>query len=424
MSKHDKNIILFVSFNAAMGRIPEHLHKTYGKQFRIALLYQNKPKSDKAKQALEKYDITIRCNFDSQKSITEALLPYQHELLAITARGESNIPALQNTIPHVPYLKTPTVESLTWATEKLKMRRRFTLFDRSLAPHYKVISDTKKKTIKEVEQKVGFPMVIKPTGLFQSLLVTIAYHPDELEDSLKRVFRKINKLQKEKNSHATPSVLVEQFMEGEMYSVDGYVNSRGKVHFTPFCHIKTGRDVGYDDFFAYQTITPTKLNKQNIENAKEQSTQAIHALGLRSTTVHIELMKTEDGWKIIEVGPRVGGFRDTMYRLSYNIDHTANDFRIRIPREPQIPRTVQGHTAVLKIFAHKEGRITKIAGIKKAQELTSFHDITEHKKTGDRAVFAKHGGDSIFNITFFNKDRSRLLADIRRFEKMLQINVS
>jgi hypothetical protein len=256
------------------------------------------------------------------------------------------------------------------------------------------------------------------------LLVTIAYHADELEDSLKRVFRKINKLQKEKNSQATPSVLVEQYMEGDMYSVDGYVNSRGTVYFTPFCYVKTGRDVGYDDFFAYQTIAPSKLNKHSAEQAREQSKKAVHALGLRSTTVHVELMKTEEGWKIIEVGPRVGGFRDTMYYLSFGIDHSANDFFMRIPKEPRIPRTIKGHTAVLKIFAHREGKITKITGVKKAQELKSFYSITEHKKTGDRAVFAKHGGDSIFNITFFNKDRSRLLADIRRFEQMVKIQVS
>jgi len=35
--------------------------------------------------------------------------------------------------------------------------------------------------------------------------------------------------------------------------------------------------------------------------------------------------------------------------------------------------------------------------------------------------FAKHGGKSVFNVILFNKDRSKLLADKRRIEKMIEI---
>ncbi|MCD8507936.1 MAG: hypothetical protein LRY42_00840 [Candidatus Pacebacteria bacterium] len=54
----------------------------------------------------------------------------------------------------------------------------------------KIAKDATKKTLDEIEQKVGFPLVIKPSGLAQSLLVTICYHQEELETNLKKVFRK------------------------------------------------------------------------------------------------------------------------------------------------------------------------------------------------------------------------------------------
>jgi len=422
--KKERDIVLFVSLHPVLKGIVQDMKKRSGREHDIALLYHHKPKTESQKEALEAFDLTLRCNFDSPKSIISALKPHKHLITAITARGESNIPALQKIIPYLPYLRTPTTESLEWSTNKLIMRRRFAAYDRSITPKFRLVHDAGKKTLKEIEEKVGFPLVIKPIGLNTSLLVNIAYHRDELDSTLKKVLRKIRSLHKENSGRGEPSVLVEEFMEGDMYSVDAHVGSRGKIHFNPMVHIKTGRTVGFDDFFAYQTMTPTQLNKTSIKDAREVATKAVYALGLRSTTAHIELLKTEGGWKVIEVGPRVGGFRDRMYNLSYGIDITANDIAVRIPSKINIPQKVKGYTAVLKVFPKKEGRIKTLTGIKKAQSLKSFYAIKINKKVGDQARFAKHGGKDIFNVTFFNKDRSKLLADIRRFEQMVKVETT
>ncbi len=220
---------------------------------------------------------------------------------------------------------------------------------------------------------------------------------------------------------ATPRVLVEQFMDGEMYSVDAYVNSKGVAYFCPFVHIKTGRAIGFDDFFGYQQITPTLLKKTSIEAAEAVAIEAIKALGLRASTAHIELMRTEDGWKVIEIGPRIGGFRRDLYQLSYDINHAMNDILVRIPRKPIIPKKVQGYSAAMKFFPKREGILTGLTGIMKVQELASFKKVNINKKIGDKCLFAKNGGVSICNIILFNESRSELLADIRRIESMLEI---
>jgi hypothetical protein len=65
--------------------------------------------------------------------------------------------------------------------------------------------------------------------------------------------------------------------------------------------------------------------------------------------------------------------------------------------------------------------LTKLSGIKKATELKRFKNIKVNKKIGDRCLFAKNGGLSVFNIILFNTDRPKLLADIRRLEQMVSI---
>ncbi|MDZ7726070.1 MAG: ATP-grasp domain-containing protein [Candidatus Campbellbacteria bacterium] len=420
----EKDIILFVgALTKGIVRSIDEFKKKHKGKYRIALLKSNKRKNPDTPEELETFDIILTCNFDSRKSIVKALKPIESDLVAVSCRAESKIPALAQVVPHVPYLRTPTSESLEWSTNKVEMRRRLLAYDPKITPAFTVVRDSTKKTLKKIEENVGFPLVIKPSGLAQSLLVTICFHQDELEKSLNRVFRKINRLHKDTEGRGKPQVLVERFMEGEMYSVDAYINSRGKVYFCPMVHIKTGRAIGFDDFFGYQQITPTNLSKKSIRDAREASEKAVRALGLRSSTAHIELYKTEQGWKIIELGPRIGGFRNIMYKLSYDIDHTENDIFIRIPKQPKVPQKKLGYTAVLKIFAEKEGTITSIKGIKKLNGLESLHRFKTNKRIGDKATFAKHGGKSIFNITLFNKDRSRLLADIRRIEQGVNIEV-
>ncbi len=418
-----KNILLFVGgVNSATISIIRKYEKKSKQKFRIASLIDSKHKIGKVKKVSpNKINMILDCDINSDIALQKTLAPIESELLAITCRGDNHIPLMAKVVPHVPYLRTPTPKSLIWATDKVWMRRRLFLYDKKITPSYTLVSDTTKKSLKKIEQKVGFPLVVKPSGLGASRLVSIVYHKKELQDVLKKVFRKLNSVYKAHGYQGEKKVLVEQFMEGTMYSIDAYVTARGKVYFCPLVSVKTGRTIGFDDFFGYEQMTPTLLKKASTRDAENVATEAVHALGLRSTSVHIELMRTEKGWKIIELGPRVGGFRHKLYELSFGINHTMNDILVRIPQKPQIPNKVKGHSVAMKFFAKKEGRLVSLLGVKKAKELDSFQKISVHKKVGEACTFAKHGGSSVFDIILFNKERSKLLADIRRLEQMVKI---
>jgi phosphoribosylamine-glycine ligase len=272
-------------------------------------------------------------------------------------------------------------------------------------------------------EKIKFPMIVKPANLAQSLLVTICYHEEDLERSLSSAYRQIRKIYKENSRAEAPKLMVEEYMEGDMYSVDAYVNSIGNLYFCPMVKVVTGKNIGHDDFYNYLHLSPTGLKKETIERAHEAAAAGIHALGLRSTTAHVELMKIDDEWKLIEIGPRVGGFRHMLHQLSCDIDHSLNDVLIRLPKKPQIPKKCKGFAATLKWYPKKEGKITKLKGIKKCQELKSCVKLIQLKKVGDRCRFAKNGGKAVFTLTLFNTERSKLLADIRRVEQLVDVQI-
>lgn len=423
MKKKTRNIIAYVmSVPAGTLESIRAYEKREKQKFRVMLI---RDASENYMVAEENpgIDIVVRCDFNTPARIAEALAPYQDELRAITCRAEAHISRFMQVIPHVPYLKTPSTESLRWATDKLEMRRRFKLLAPKYSPKYAVVRENTKAERKRLIEKIKFPLIVKPTNLAQSLLVSICYHEEELERSLTSAYRQLHKIYKENNRAEAPKLLVEEYMEGDMYSVDAYVNSIGTIYFCPMVKVVTGKNIGHDDFYNYMHLSPTGLKPGTIERAHEAAAAGIHALGLRSTTAHVELMKVDDEWKLIEIGPRVGGFRHMLHQLSCDIDHSLNDVLIRMPKKPQIPKKCKGFAATLKWYPKKEGKITKLKGIKKCQELKSCVELKQLKKVGDRCRFAKNGGKAVFTLTLFNADRSKLLADIRRVEKLVDVQI-
>jgi biotin carboxylase len=425
--KTKKNIILFVM------SIPDGKHtiqdvREFEKEFdgpvRVMLLTDSRVRNNYDYSGTEGLDIIETCDFSKPWKIAETLLPYQDELLVITCRSERHMGRFMQVLPHVPYLRTPSTESLLWASDKYEMRKRLRLFDPKITPNFTWVKQNSKEERDRVIKKISFPMIVKPANLVASMFVTICYHEEELEVALRNIFRKVKKAYEDADSLVMPKVIAESYMDGEIYSVDSYVNSRGGVHHCPLVRQKTGKDIGHDDFYNYLQMTPTGLKSETVANAEAVAEKAIHALGLRSTTAHVELMKMDDEWKIIELGARVGGFRHVLHELSCDINHTLNDILVRVPRRPIIPKKCKGFACAMKWFAVKEGVISELKGVKKIEDLESFHEIIVNKKVGDRATFARNGGRSVFNLLMYNADRSKLLADIRRVEKLVEIKVA
>ncbi len=421
----ERDMILFVgSYLSEQQQSLKQLGKDFGKEIIACVLVSATDPEARKKLPNDPKMVVIEVDFSLFTAVDKALQPYKHRFLAVTCRAEKNVPLLRKVVPHVPQLTTPTETSLEWTTDKIRMRQLLRSYDKAISPDFLVVHDASSETLDRIEKRIGFPLIIKPSGLAASLLVTLCFHREELEVALKNTVRKIDQIYKKKSGRGVPQILVEEFMEGSMYSIDSYVNPRGIVYHAPLVHVRTGRSVGFDDFFGYLRITPVNIKPHKVEAAQKATEKAIEALNLRSTTCHTELMRTEDGWKIIEMGPRIGGFRPEMYNLSYGIDHVANDMLIRIPKMPNLPKKKpKGYTAVMQMYAHNKGRLARLEGVNKIRKLESFKRVNIKKSVGDMCDFARNGDDPVLDLVLFNKERSKLLADIRRIEQTVRIHV-
>lgn len=418
--KLKKDVVIFVE-NITKEQVKSL--RSYDERLKCLLIRDIKRKPEDAEKNLVS-DFVEYIDFSDSLKITQALIPYQDRLLAITSRAELGVNYLSKIIPHVPYLRTPNAESLQWTLDKYQMRRRLKLSCPKNTPKFTRVKENSKEERSRVISKIKFPMIVKPASLEASMLVAICYHEEELDKVLRTVFKKLKSEYEKLKRSQIPAVIAEEFMDGDMYSIDSYVDSRGTIFHCPLVSIKTGRNIGHDDFYNYLRITPTNLKPATVINAETTAEKAVHALGLRSTTAHIELMKVDDDWKIIEIGARMGGYRYDLYKLSCDIDHYLNDVLIRIPKNPKIPKKCKGYSAGMRFYPDSEGYIENISGLKYIGELESVVTIKTKLKVGDKVVYAKNGGKGVFDITLYNNERPKLLADIRRIEKRLKVKVA
>jgi biotin carboxylase len=391
----------------------------------LASIYDNRVVTlDKPREIPRTFSTILSCDFSDPGDLIKTLKPLAPSIKAVVCRGGFNIASFQKLIPFLPYVKTPTVESLESAMNKVKTRENVQRYDKRISPNFMLVTDAKKKTIAEIKKKVGLPAMVKPAGLAESFLIQIASDEKDLRRSLRNIFGRLREVYRRTQGHGEPEVLVEEYLEGRVYSIECFINSRGAVFCCPLVREVTGREAGYNDFFVYQHLAPVKLSKRQTEEAESVARTAIHALRLRSITAHVELIHTKRGWKLVEVNPRIGGFREDIYRDVYGISLSENDILVRMDRTPRIKKSIKGYSVVLKIYARQEGMITAIRGTRIIRKLGAFQKLWIRKKVGERSAFARNGGENVLTVWLHHKNESVMLMDAQRVERLIQIVVS
>lgn len=416
----NKDIILF------LGQIlPEQiqavkdLKDVLGTSFRVGLLTNKKEEIPKELES--EVAVMLKTNLKRFDKVEKALAPYRKQIAAITCRFENMMPLFGRIVHLFPYLTNPTPQSLQIACDKVEMRKAMKKYAPHTAPKFMLVKDTKDRTIKEIEHEIGFPCVIKPANLSKSKLVSTCYYREELQNTLNDTVKKIETLYKNSKIEHDPKILVEQLIEGKMYSVDGYVNGKGKIYFTPFIEIRTGKDIGYDDFFMYSQMTPPDIDANQIQEAQGVVADAIHSFGLRSSSAHAEMYKTNDGFKIVEIASRVGGFREEILCFAYDIKHYMNDILIHMDKTPILKTKEKQYVVFLKFWPKEPGILKSIKGYKKMCEEKFVLRAEQIKKPGDKTCPAKYGDPPACQFYLGAKTRSELLGNIRKVEKAIEL---
>lgn len=179
-----------------------------------------------------------------------------------------------------------SVETAQWSTDKFQMKQRFELGD---VPH------ARGRLVKSVEETADmvYPVIVKPRDNSGSRGVKLCRTKEELEQSMAEALE-YSKLD---------SVLVEEFIEGPEYSIEG-LHYDGKSEVIQFTEKKT-TEFPYNVELCH--IQPANISDENKQKIREIVAKIGKALKFENCPSHTELKINERGIFVIETSPRLGG---------------------------------------------------------------------------------------------------------------------
>lgn len=366
----------------------------------------------------------LQCSFSSDEEVARVLAPIRHNIVAVTCRGDKQVQFLRMALPHLPKeVLVATDQALEITTNKRLMRESFEKAYPEITPHYLRVFDASSATIGRIEQQLKYPIIVKPASLVSSLLIQSCRSREELQAALTTVFQKLPEVYAQEERSEPAEVIVEEYLEGNFFSIDAYILDANRIFFCPPVAYITAKQLGIDDFFLYKRFVPTDLRDQEVLAAQEVCRKAIVATGLTHSSSHIELIHTSQGWKIIEIGPRLGRFRNTMYQLAYGIDHSLNDLLIHLGQEPIIPMRLLQFCAAYSIYPSSEGKLVRLHGVEQLEQSSSVFALKVFAQPGYQCRFAKNGGKALMEFVVASDMKATFSRLVQYTEKEVKAEV-
>jgi len=330
----------------------------------------------------------VYVNMQSEQTVTESLRLVSDSLevdgVAVSGYEHYVLPAAW--IAHHFKVPGPTPAAALAATDKAVMRQAFISYDPSISPAYALV-----ESWEDIEQFVrthGLPVMLKPANLMKSLFITKNHSMDELRQNYQEMQSALPDAYG-RYGLGEPRIIVEECMTGSMHTVAGFVNAAGELTvLDDVVDCVMAGDIGKHDSYLFARRLPSTLSTTDADAVKAVARKGVTALGLTSISVHAELMLTDSGPKIIEIGARIGGYRTRMYNFARGLDLYAAMLAVSTGQQIDLQPNASRACTVLELFADAEGTfagITNEEGLRHLPSYTYSHITVGAGETTGRA---------------------------------------
>jgi biotin carboxylase len=361
----------------------------------------------------------VVCDFSSQQSIMQTVDSIKKPIDGILTTYENYI-LPSSWIAH--HLKLPgmTLQSAEACTDKYLMRALFAKAPEKISPEFaEVVSED---DVKLFAHRYGFPLILKPANLAKSLLVTKNHDINELLSNYRKTLSQIHDVYTKYAPHRRPKLIIEEFLEGSIHSVDAFVGQDGEpLVLDQIVDYQTGYDIGFDDNFHYSRILPSKLTPQQQDELKHCAATGIKALGMKNSPAHIEIIMTKAGPRIVEIGARNGGYRERMHKLANGIDIQAAALALAFGEKPIINAAKNDPCAVLELLPKQAGNFKGIKNEEKLRDLPSLQYLSIKAKPGQYVGKAADGYKMCAVIILHNKNTEQFNNDLLFVEQRVSV---
>lgn len=242
-----------------------------------------------------------------------------------------------------------------------KVRMREALAEaRGVNPAFRAVTSVDEA--RDAAGVIGLPVIVKPADANSSKGVRRIDDMDELNEAFIAASAR----------SFTSTALIEEYMDGVEYNVDGLVHEGrfilGGITGKALSPLPHRFDLGI-----FMPPRPGTCNQDAVERA---CATALKAIGFENGIVHIEVMDTPTGVKIVEMAGRPGGGRipSDLIPLTYGMNMLEDAVRIVLGESPQEQRRWERGTALFWIPA-ETGRVAGVDGVEEARAMPGVVDV-------------------------------------------------
>lgn len=387
------------------------------KQFRDKILdlgyeYVQLRDVNKCKNPEKSLKRRVVCDFSNDETINEALsrLTSKYMVDGVLTTYENYVLTAAKIAEKLGLHGIPT-DAAQACTDKKTMRELFAQAPRKISPKFAEV--TSEADITTFMEGVQFPVILKPANLAKSLLVFKNNSPEELQANYAKMQSSIEGVYKKYAPGQKPKVIIEEFMQGPVHSVDAFVDADGTPHVLQnVVDYQTGYDIGYDDNFHYSRLLPSKLSQAQIDDVREVAALGCKALGMKNSPAHIEIIITEQGPMIVEIGARNGGYRERMHDLANGIDITKNSIALCLGEPLDVSPKKNEGCAVLELFPKYNGLFQGVHNEEELRKLPSLTYYSLKRTVGDHVGKAADGHKMCAIIVLHNQNLDTFQRDL------------
>ena len=210
-----------------------------------------------------------------------------------------------------------------------------------------------KLDIKDIEEKVWYPFIIKPVDWVQSSWVAKILNKNEFDEYISNY----NDFHDRLKSRWVDSkeLIVEEFINWKLYSIDYFVSSEWEIRVSKPVKVRLWIDVKVDDYCNIARIATEKTEWEfKWKRLKTFINWTIKATWIRNTFVHHEF-KINSKWdlKTIELNGRIWGWRIELLKRAYDF----NLYELLLNPDAKPWKLKESNIAV-NIYATKRGILT------------------------------------------------------------------
>lgn len=154
-----------------------------------------------------------------------------------------------------------------------------------------------------------FPLVVKASDRSAGRGIRLAYSEADF-------YMAYNEARDESNNKR---VIIEEYIEGRQFSIET-ISSRGKHYIVGITEETVD---GIPNFVESSHILPADIPPPFLKDLKQLIYRLLDIFCIQYGAAHIELKHNNNGFYIIELASRMGGWRDDLIRIASGVDYLA-----------------------------------------------------------------------------------------------------